>query len=83
VNRFTQVTASTCQAGAGQDTGVIMRAASEDWRVAEQLRLRLAWRPWAAEIVKFPLEVLGSFGMTMIAGALLVIAVEALRWLSG
>jgi hypothetical protein len=59
-----------------------MRAASEDWRVVE-LKLRLAWRPWAAELVEFPLEVLGPSGVTIIAGALLVIAVEAMRWLLG
>jgi hypothetical protein len=59
-----------------------MRAASEDWRVVE-LKLRLAWRQWAAELVEFLLEVLGPTGVTIIAGALLVIAVEVMRWLLG
>jgi hypothetical protein len=41
-------------------------------------------RPWpAVALLKLPLEVLGPIGGAGVGGALLVIAVEAVRWLLG
>ena len=57
---------------------------AKDWRELRDARRAARRRaPWDAEIVKFFPEMLGPFGTTAVAGALLVIAVEAVRWLTG
>jgi hypothetical protein len=56
--------------------GIELRAPRWSWPTAEFLRL-------PAELFQVMLEVLGPFGVTIISGALLVIAVEAVRWWLG
>jgi hypothetical protein len=59
----------------GDWRGTELRAPKWSWPTAELLQL-------PAELFQVMLEVLGPFGVTVISGALLVIAVEAVRcWL--